>query len=656
MSDPAAVAAAAVELASFFPGAEQYDADIIAELASIRRMHDLSVEDMYYKWESYCIKMERESADVSLAAVRMFKQDVQNALEKSMRLQSSAAAVKRSAAPQSRAPRVSAAAGDVFGMLDGLMQTPGRPTMQTPAKKTTTPSARRPADTSSTAATPSKFSDRANPGEVVEVFAAPAIPDEEFPIMPFAEPRVKLTAGSDQKKLAYKPLAMKLSEASEILDDRIDEFMDIVADALDIDTAEFGSPANQSTAEIVAVGRIANDSAEGRLNTASLVMETSRRMGNGLRVPLNVSKLRGFSFFPGQIVAVRGSNVSGAEFVVSQVLDLPLLPNAASDAETLAAHVQRLRADPDAMDGDGVSVDDVIPLNCMIASGPYTADDNLEFEPLAQLCTEAAEKVVDTVLLFGPFIDIDHPLIASGDFDLPPDAGVDPDTATLATVFRLLILPHLSRVAAANPSVTIILIPSVRDAVNKHVSWPQDALPRKELGLPRCARVLANPMTLCINEATFGLSAQDVLFELRREEVVGGVPKTPDALSRLCGYVLEQRHFFPLFPAADRGLLMRSGAEDGRPPGASLDTAFLKLGEMVKARPDVLVLPSSLPPFVKVVESVLVINPGLLSRRAGAGTYARLAIYPPKIDTSVEPSVLQPHSVFSRSRVEIVRI
>ena len=45
---------------------------------------------------------------------------------------------------------------------------------------------------------------------------------------PFPEPRIKLTANSDLKKLSYKPMAMKASEASEILDDRIDDFMALI--------------------------------------------------------------------------------------------------------------------------------------------------------------------------------------------------------------------------------------------------------------------------------------------------------------------------------------------------------------------------------------------------------------------------------------------
>jgi DNA polymerase alpha subunit B len=177
------------------------------------------------------------------------------------------------------------------------------------------------------------------------------------------------------------------------------------------------------------------------------------------------------------------------------------------------------------------------------------------------------------------------------------------------TVFRYLIAPAIQRVAAANPAATILLVPSVRDLIDKHVSWPQDAFPRKDLGLPKNCRVIGNPMTLNINEMVLGVSSQDALFELRHEELVGGVGG-PDALTRVSRYLIEQRHYFPLFPPTDRKRLPKTGVPGdvgagGIPPGAMLDVSYLKLGEMVNVRPDVLLLPSALPPFAKVSSAPL---------------------------------------------------
>ena len=392
-------------------------------------------------------------------------------------------------------------------------------------------------------------------------------------------------------------MVMKLTEASEILDERIDEFMHEAIEQKIVDDSEIGIAVNQSTNEMVAIGRIASDSPEGKLNAASLVLETSRRTGGGLRVPLNLDQLKGkYQFFPGQIVALRGSNTSGREFLVKQVLSIPPLPNAASMPADLEAHRERLRGGPDAMDSDS----EPPPLNVIFASGPYTADDNLDFEPLYALCSQAADTYADALILTGPFIDMNHPLIATGDFDLPVEANVDPDTVTMSTVFKYMISPALNSLSASNPHITILLVPSVRDAVDKHVSWPQDSFPRRELGLPKTARIVSNPMSLRLNEVVLGTSSQDVLFQLKQEELVGGRPEEPSLFSRLSRYLVDQRHYFPLFPPTDRQRLPKVGAPDGIPIGASLDVGYLKLGEMVNVRPDVLLVPSSLTPFVKV--------------------------------------------------------
>lgn len=494
------------------------------------------------------------------------------------------------------------------------------------------------------------FSSRPNAGQGVEVLNDHlAVP--EPPMAPYAEPRIKLTANSDMKKLSYKPMAMKNSEASEILDDRIDEFMGLIQVHHSLDDSVFGSAASQSINEIVAVGRIASDSLEGKLNASSLVLETSRRMGAGARVSLKMGTVTGYQFFPGQVVALRGINAAGDSFTVNEILEMPLLPSAASTPLGIAAHLQKLQGGADAMDSDSAPA----PLNVILGAGPYTADDNLDFEPLYALCSHASDSYADALILTGPFLDIDHPLIASGDFDLPEEAMPEPDTATMSTVFKHFISPAFRQLLASNPHITVLLVPSVKDAISKHVSWPQEPFARKELNLPKAVKIIGNPMTLSLNETVIGISSQDILTELRYSEVTGG--NKSDMLARLAKYMIEQRHFFPLFPPVDRQSLPRTGTEEGITAGAMLDTSYIKLGEMLNVRPDILIVPSALPPFAKVVESVLIINPGYVSKRRGAGTYAKLTVFPPEV-TEEEQTMgrMVGHKLFDRTRVDIVRI
>ncbi|KAJ5568385.1 hypothetical protein N7450_010871 [Penicillium hetheringtonii] len=606
--------------------------DVLAELQSILRVHSISAEELFYKWESYSMKMGDETK-LNIDTVRGFKQDVQEALERESRAKSGRQADRR---PQAAGTPRAAAGTDMFGMLDGL--TPGSATSRplnggSVKRKSNFSSPAAPkfgrvesngspmgvkAASSATNGTINgvqsvAFADRSNPGQTLETLNA-HLPIPNAPIAPFSEARIKPTANTDLKKFGYKPMGMRLSEASEILDDRIDEFAAIYQKHYDSDELTFGSAATQSTSEIIAVGRIASDSLEGKLNPASLVLETSRRTGAGRRVPLKVDSVPGLNFFPGQIVALRGINPSGDYFTVKEILPIPLLPPAASSAVTLDNINERLE------NGDANP-----PLNVMVAAGPYTADDNLDFEPLQELCQKATESYADSLVLMGPFLDIEHPLIASGDFDLPDIKGLDPDTATLTTVFRHLISAPLARLAAAVPSITVV-------------------------------RMVSNPVTLSFNEVVFGMCSHDVLSDLRREEVLHGRPTEGNLLTRLPKYLVEQRHFSPLFPPSGRASLPKPGSDGALATGAMLDLPYMKLGEWWNVRPDILLVPSMLPPFVKVVDSVLVINPGTLSKRRGAGSFAQLAIHPRTVSDEEREQKQLDHKLYERARVDINRI
>jgi DNA polymerase alpha subunit B len=106
----------------FGSGDKPLEADVLAELQSIMRIHQLDAQDLFFKWESYCIKMDLDGATVvSYNTARAFKKDLQDALERNHRAAPQLKADKRVGAT----PRAAAKGGsDVFGMLEGLT-TPG---------------------------------------------------------------------------------------------------------------------------------------------------------------------------------------------------------------------------------------------------------------------------------------------------------------------------------------------------------------------------------------------------------------------------------------------------------------------------------------------------------------------------------------------------
>lgn len=52
-------------------------------------------------------------------------------------------------------------------------------------------------------------------------------------------------------------------------------------------------------------------------------------------------------------------------------------------------------------------------------------------------------------------------------------------------IFKEQVSARLQRLIDASPSTVIILVPSVRDVVSRHVAFPQAMLEKEALGLPK---------------------------------------------------------------------------------------------------------------------------------------------------------------------------
>lgn len=104
------------EIQNRFSPNKPLEPDVLSELESIMRLHGLSAEDLFFKWESYCIKLDIDAQTLNLEALRNLKQSIQDELENSHRK----VQVKTERKVAS-APRGGNKGGDVFGMLDGLV-------------------------------------------------------------------------------------------------------------------------------------------------------------------------------------------------------------------------------------------------------------------------------------------------------------------------------------------------------------------------------------------------------------------------------------------------------------------------------------------------------------------------------------------------------
>lgn len=160
----------------------------------------------------------------------------------------------------------------------------------------------------------------------------------------------------------------------------------------------------------------------------------------------------------------------------------------------------------------------------------------------------------------------------------------------------------------------------------------------------RRVHCVSNPCTLKINEVVIGVSSTDALFHISTDEANANL-EPGSRLARISQHMLQQRSYYPLFPAA---------------PGTNLDLKRMQQWAM-PALPDLLIVPSRLTSFARTVldKSTVVVNPGRLVRDTTGGTYARLQVFPierESLENAGSDDVEVPHAIAERSRVEILRI
>ncbi|KAG0338313.1 DNA-directed DNA polymerase alpha subunit pol12 [Podila humilis] len=260
----------------------------------------------------------------------------------------------------------------------------------------------------------------------------------------------------------YRYMFEKITEKAEALDDRIDAFAAIYKKSFP--GTEFYNPAYPSQALVTVIGRICSDANEGKSNERSLMLETSRTIGGGSRVRIDISELASFSFFPGQIVVLTGINANGTTFAVTAVHEIPDLPlPAASPLELQEFHYRKLGGQP---------------VKIITAAGPYTLNDNLLFEPFSALMDQVDKERPDILLL-------------TGNVDMMPEA-----------YFSKFISAKLAQHQEKYPKeMQILLVPSLQDVIHETIVLPQPGFEHpRALNLPAGAYCLPNPVQFTVNE------------------------------------------------------------------------------------------------------------------------------------------------------------
>jgi DNA polymerase alpha subunit B len=97
----------------FAPANPDIEADVLAELNSIMRLHSIDQQELWYKWESYSMKMSSDDMKLNITTAKALKEDIQSGLERENR---SKAHALNSSKRGGATPRNFANTGDVFEM------------------------------------------------------------------------------------------------------------------------------------------------------------------------------------------------------------------------------------------------------------------------------------------------------------------------------------------------------------------------------------------------------------------------------------------------------------------------------------------------------------------------------------------------------------
>ncbi|KAM8816589.1 DNA polymerase alpha subunit B isoform 2-T2 [Rhynchonycteris naso] len=324
---------------------------------------------------------------------------------------------------------------------------------------------------------------------------------------------------------------------------------------------------------VTLLGQIGCDG-NGKLNSKSVILEGDREHSSGAQVPVDLSELKEYSLFPGQVVIMEGINSTGRKLVATKLYEGVPLPFYQPTEE------------------NGDFEQNMV----LVACGPYTTSDSITYDPMLDLITVINRDRPDVCILFGPFLDAKHEQVESCLL-----------TSPFEDVFKQCLRTVIEGTRSSGSH--LVFVPSLRDVHHEPV-YPQPPFSYSDLPHEDKKRVqfVSEPCSLSINGVVFGLTSTDVLFHMGAEEISSS-SGTSDRFSRILKHILTQRSYYPLYPPQE---------------DMAIDYENFYAYAQLPVTPDVFIIPSELRYFVKDILGCVCVNPGRLTKGQVGGTYGRL--------------------------------
>lgn len=370
--------------------------------------------------------------------------------------------------------------------------------------------------------------------------------------------------GGDKCSMVIEAKSIWMSEVANRLQETFEEI------------ADWGNPLIPSVDIVYTYGQVIHDETKEneKFGEHSVALMTNDE--DGTMVRLDLSKVTDdVTLFPGQIIAVRGTNESGEDFQVDRIYTPTALP----------VHI----------------VETGVTKDIWFACGPYTAMDNCGYEHLCELLDKVVAEKPDILILAGPFVDRKNTFLNKPTFtitydNLLEDLLVRIKEKLINTKTEVFIQPSGSRdlcVPAVFPTAPFHIKTRKLDSVRRDIQFIPD---------PCILRIGQKGIEIAVtsSEPIQGLSNAEFHRSVNQENT--------DRIARLSSHMLTQRSLYPLEPT-----------EVPSSMGDILEVCRLT------STPHIVFAPTKLAPSAKNVNGSVFVNSSTLAK-GPTGNYLKMSI------------------------------
>ncbi|CAO4369295.1 unnamed protein product [Caenorhabditis nigoni] len=416
-----------------------------------------------------------------------------------------------------------------------------------------------------------KFLKRSEPGAVVSTIRGRKFQDKGLKGGAKHDDKVKIVSklpnnfyGGDKSSMVIDAKSTRMSEFAKRLQ------------ATNEEIADWGNPLAPSVDFVYTYGQIVHDDTRDNEkfgeNSVALMINDE----DGTMIRLNFSKVtEDVTLFPGQIIAVRGTNETGEELQVDRIFTPKALP------------VNPVETD--------------ITKDIWFACGPYTAMDNCGYEHLCELLDQVVAEKPDILVLAGPFVDrkntfLNKPNLTITYDNLMEDLLCKIKEKLVNTKTEVIIQPSSSRdlcTPSVFPSPAFRFKSRKLDMIKKELHFVPD---------PCIVRIGQNGVDMAVtsSEPIQGLSNSEFHRSINQEN--------SDRIARLCSHLLTQQSLYPLEPTEIPSSL-----------GDLLEVCQLT------STPHIVFAPTKLASSAKKVNGSVFINSSTLAK-GPTGNYVKMSI------------------------------